>query len=422
MTTYQDDVRYIELMRPEMIEVGAQEFHRVARFVAGTHGTFDQARSQAQWSGDAAELYRARLTDAARLVEWMRDAFVKAGRATEEYAEAVVEAKRLVAEGNAAAGRLAGLIGQVLRLVWVDDPHADPVRTWETMRWSKDFLARATRVLQTGAIAQIKAEGDALYQAASAAYAAAVRVETQARAAAVAGLRQAERILPSIRSDAEHRAGIVDASNLDDRVRQIVAHNPDARRPGQAVLAGYQMAEDTNTVRYPEDLRAVLAGQREVTATEAKLLDGLAPWQQVRFRQLVDEVYDEAGRHYSDAQGTIDNHNDAFRHVYWSAMLSREFGAEFAQQYTSAHETAPWNTMAGSEAMDLYNNRIGLALAAEHPDASPAELARLADEAVRGGRAVVIGPDGTPMFADTVVEGGTGRAPRQHLAGHPLPQ
>jgi hypothetical protein len=53
---------------------------------------------------------------------------------------------------------------------------------------------------------------------------------------------------------------------------------------------------------------------------------------------------------------------DAFRHVYWSYHLTREFGYTIAKQITDAHETAPGNT-ANERAMDYHNNEIARALA-----------------------------------------------------------
>jgi hypothetical protein len=48
---------------------------------------------------------------------------------------------------------------------------------------------------------------------------------------------------------------------------------------------------------------------------------------------------------------------DAFRHIYWSYNLTREFGPELAQQITDAHETAPGNTKK-ERAMDYHNNEV----------------------------------------------------------------
>lgn len=49
---------------------------------------------------------------------------------------------------------------------------------------------------------------------------------------------------------------------------------------------------------------------------------------------------------------------DAYRHIYWSYHLTREFGPELAKEITDAHETAPGNTKA-ERIMDFHNNEIG---------------------------------------------------------------
>lgn len=55
---------------------------------------------------------------------------------------------------------------------------------------------------------------------------------------------------------------------------------------------------------------------------------------------------------------------DAYRHVYWSYHLTREFGPELAKEITDAHETAPGNTK-NERLMDFHNNEFGRKLATE---------------------------------------------------------
>lgn len=51
---------------------------------------------------------------------------------------------------------------------------------------------------------------------------------------------------------------------------------------------------------------------------------------------------------------------DAFRHVYWSYLLTRRFGADFAQVVTDAHEIdATYEKGAANRRMDLQNNALG---------------------------------------------------------------
>jgi hypothetical protein len=51
--------------------------------------------------------------------------------------------------------------------------------------------------------------------------------------------------------------------------------------------------------------------------------------------------------------------SDAFRHCFWSSMLSRDLGYFWAKAFTDAHESDPGNP-AGEKRMDLHNNSVGL--------------------------------------------------------------
>ncbi|MFT3893683.1 MAG: hypothetical protein QM730_18800 [Anaerolineales bacterium] len=65
--------------------------------------------------------------------------------------------------------------------------------------------------------------------------------------------------------------------------------------------------------------------------------------------------------------------SDAFHHAYWSALITREFGADFANQFTMAHEGRPFSER--NEAfMDLHNNQVGIGIASANPNATDAEL------------------------------------------------
>ena len=54
-----------------------------------------------------------------------------------------------------------------------------------------------------------------------------------------------------------------------------------------------------------------------------------------------------------------DDKSDAFRHCFWSAILSRELGYQNALKFTTAHESSPKNEELAKE-MDLHNNSVGL--------------------------------------------------------------
>lgn len=57
---------------------------------------------------------------------------------------------------------------------------------------------------------------------------------------------------------------------------------------------------------------------------------------------------------------------DAYRHVLWSYLLTREYGNEFAEEVTDAHETGMKNVNVFDREMDLINNRIGREYANSH--------------------------------------------------------
>lgn len=57
--------------------------------------------------------------------------------------------------------------------------------------------------------------------------------------------------------------------------------------------------------------------------------------------------------------------SDAYRHVLWSYLLTKEYGAEFALELTTAHEAGENKTADDprDHAMDLNNNGIGIGYA-----------------------------------------------------------
>jgi hypothetical protein len=173
-----------------------------------------------------------------------------------------------------------------------------------------------------------------------------------------------------------------------------------------------------------------LGGTQNVTATEGKLLDQLTrdrgllglkgfddmrtevfdtsearvplatsipPHAEAQIAQLPPEQQQQA----RDAYPTNDGHTDAFRHAYWNARMTSEYGAEWTQQFATAHEGAPGNP-AVREAMDLYNNEVGRQIAAENPGASPEELADATLEALNDGRLVVVDRSGHLAYSNEV--------------------
>jgi RHS repeat-associated protein len=75
---------------------------------------------------------------------------------------------------------------------------------------------------------------------------------------------------------------------------------------------------------------------------------------------------------------------DAVRHVMWSALNTQKTDAEFARNIGNAHEDGGGNSDK-EKSMDKHNNRIGIEIALNNPDANNHELMDLALEALKNG-------------------------------------
>lgn len=187
---------------------------------------------------------------------------------------------------------------------------------------------------------------------------------------------------------------------------------------------------------FPIDIPGV--DPRKLTATEAELLDELASDYGLlglkKFQEITSNDPEDLGLAYATANeyfprtdqngnaipGVDDGHNDAFRHAYWNALLTKNFGEDFAAAFASAHEGVP-NNPADREAMDLYNNEVGRRIAAENPDASDEELAELVYDAVQNGETVVIDANGDLAYSDQVEVGQNGTADDPPAEGDETP-
>ncbi len=194
----------------------------------------------------------------------------------------------------------------------------------------------------------------------------------------------------------------------DDTTKTAANPNPGQPTP-QEILDKYQVS-DAETTNWPGDwdpLRFVV-DQREVTEKEAELLNGLGPFEMNAFKGIHDDAFSTADDRFPSADRN-DDQNDAFRHAYWNALMVKEFGADWAEDYATAHEQLPGNP-APREAMDLYNNEVGRNVAIANPDASAEELADLIEEAVNNGDTVVVGQDLLPHPSNEVPMDQTGDA------------
>lgn len=81
------------------------------------------------------------------------------------------------------------------------------------------------------------------------------------------------------------------------------------------------------------------------------------------------------GKAYSETKNRFsyngrNDASDAFRHCYWSSILSRELGFFNALDFTASHESGDKNPQAEKN-MDLHNNLVGLKIGKQFIHVSP---------------------------------------------------
>ncbi|WP_280312685.1 DUF6973 domain-containing protein [Nocardia abscessus] len=199
----------------------------------------------------------------------------------------------------------------------------------------------------------------------------------------------------------------------------------------ERIVTDYQVEADPGgMVEWPDGTLATLMGLKpgfepqNVTVAEAAMLEQLSLGDKIRFYNLKTEAEDTANSLFPN-DNTQDNHTDAFRHAYWNALMTQEFGEDWTNEYTSKHEGRPDNA-AVREAMDLYNNEIGRKIALANPDADQEELQDLVKDAVERGDTVLINPNQRLSFTHQVGEGQAVDSAEfdknpQFLPGTPLP-
>lgn len=126
---------------------------------------------------------------------------------------------------------------------------------------------------------------------------------------------------------------------------------------------------------------------------------GLTPaekWFLIWHPHLIDTIREDATKALAVARnrfpgaGQHNGRGDAFRHCYWSALLTRDIGAANARDFTTAHENYSDNP-TGERAMDLHNNAVGIAIGQAFRSASDIELSNQCAAALSNGR-LLTGP------------------------------
>lgn len=176
------------------------------------------------------------------------------------------------------------------------------------------------------------------------------------------------------------------------------------------LLARYQVRTDGTTM-WPSGPPGWVAEQlgvkkQEVTLAEAAMLDDLGLQKGLAGLKRFLDIRQDA-LHRSEivfgGKGNPDGQADAFRHAYWNALMTQQYGEAWAAEYATSHERNPTSNHI-AVAMDLHNNEVGREIARANPNVTADQFAGLVEQAVRDGRMVVIDPNDTlvPSGADVV--------------------
>ncbi|MAE65840.1 MAG: hypothetical protein CMJ18_16340 [Phycisphaeraceae bacterium] len=120
---------------------------------------------------------------------------------------------------------------------------------------------------------------------------------------------------------------------------------------------GAVRSEDGHGVSaHPDDIRPIAESFSDnFTGTELALVSDY-PLRAIRLMQIKNSAESRSRAAYrQDARVP----EDAYRHILWSYLLTKEYGGEFAQAVTDAHEEGLEDTLGPDKEMDYHNNRIG---------------------------------------------------------------
>ncbi|MEQ8973394.1 MAG: hypothetical protein RIE73_23695 [Coleofasciculus sp. C1-SOL-03] len=231
---------------------------------------------------------------------------------------------------------------------------------------------------------------------------------------------------------------------LQAKAEPIIQRDDESEKPPlEQIIRDYQVQDDQVTNWSPTAFGAIpipFTGEYRVTETEAELLDNLSFNRGLMglntFNTIKNRAFDESENQFPQPSNIPayvpderqaewvgnDGHRDAFRHAYWNSLLVRNFGKEWTNQFTTAHEALPGNP-ATREAMDLYNNEVGRQIAIDNPEANDVEIADLVRQASDNGELIVIDQSSklawsnqVPLWQHGLTDGTPGRG------GQPVPE
>lgn len=194
--------------------------------------------------------------------------------------------------------------------------------------------------------------------------------------------------------------------------------DPSFRPAIEDVLHNYQIQEDA-MADFDAPSWCSLAGQQRLTKTEVELLSKLPCWKffldnsgppaltdMLNANDLARKWSKKAVPAGGDSYlGRGHGHRDALRHALWAALIAREFGPAWSHAFTAAHEAAWVNRVREQstiEAMDLYNNTIGVELILNAPHVTDRDLQDQLKTALEKGQLVVHNERGELAWSDDV--------------------
>lgn len=116
--------------------------------------------------------------------------------------------------------------------------------------------------------------------------------------------------------------------------------------------------------------------------TEKKLVKN-HPYAAFQVYQSKERAF-ETTKKYFGHNGRNDK-SDAFRHCYWSALISKWSGAMVAKDFTDAHESKVGNP-AHEMRMDQHNNTVGVLIG--QSGASEEQMAQMCYDAAMNGKLI----------------------------------
>lgn len=203
----------------------------------------------------------------------------------------------------------------------------------------------------------------------------------------------------------------------------IQPNQPLNSRPDLGQIERDYQVETDKMIKWEPNYVGWFVKSTKMTKTEGEMLDNLQSKEGLigvdEFKKIGKEAFSTSEKRF-DTESAEDGHQDAFRHAYWNARMTKEYGEKFAKDFATAHEGT--SNKSDREAMDLYNNEVGRRIATENPHASNKELADLVQAAVGNGEMIVIDRQGNLAWSDQVPVGDHGKANGQFMEeGKPRP-